>query len=84
MAGFLGGYVANDFDVTFKVWLAGFAVSGVATLVPWPCYRRQPVKWQAAVQPLVEGDAAAGSGGSSGAGSRSKGAPLPPGLKKRG
>ncbi|XP_043934815.1 signal peptidase complex subunit 1 [Protopterus annectens] len=44
--GFAYGYMIEQFGWTVYVVLAGFAVSCLLTLPPWPMYRRHPLKWQ--------------------------------------
>ena len=65
--------------LTFRIWLVGFVVATVATLPPWPCFRRDPVKWLASAEeePPVEAvaappAAAAGGGGGGGGGGTKK------------
>ncbi|KAE8612917.1 hypothetical protein XENTR_v10013040 [Xenopus tropicalis] len=43
--GFLYGYVIEQFGWTVYIVIAGFAVSCLLTLPPWPMYRRHPLKW---------------------------------------
>ncbi|XP_075689916.1 signal peptidase complex subunit 1 [Rhinoderma darwinii] len=43
--GFFYGYLIEQFGWTVYVVIAGFAVSCLLTLPPWPMYRRHPLKW---------------------------------------
>ncbi|KAM4021683.1 signal peptidase complex subunit 1 [Anomaloglossus baeobatrachus] len=43
--GFIYGYVIEQFGWTVYIVIAGFAVSCLLTLPPWPVYRRNPLKW---------------------------------------
>ncbi|KAM3914305.1 signal peptidase complex subunit 1 [Leptodactylus fuscus] len=43
--GFIYGYVIEQFGWTVYIVIAGFAVSCLLTLPPWPMYRRHPLKW---------------------------------------
>ncbi|XP_072317973.1 signal peptidase complex subunit 1-like [Eucyclogobius newberryi] len=47
--GFLYGWTVEQFGWTVYVVLAGFAVSCVLTLPPWPMYRKSPLAWQPSV-----------------------------------
>ncbi|XP_029990428.1 signal peptidase complex subunit 1 [Sphaeramia orbicularis] len=47
--GFVYGLIIEQFGWTVYIVLAGFAVSCVLTLPPWPMYRKNPLSWQ----PLV-------------------------------
>lgn len=53
--GFLYGFIIEQFGWTVYIVLAGFAVSCLLTLPPWPIYRRNPLNWQPA-QPESSGD----------------------------
>ncbi|KAK6473952.1 signal peptidase complex subunit 1-like [Huso huso] len=44
--GFIYGFITEQFGWTVYIVLAGFAVSCLLTLPPWPMYRRNPLKWQ--------------------------------------
>ncbi|XP_032827526.1 signal peptidase complex subunit 1 [Petromyzon marinus] len=46
IAGFVWGYMVEEFGQTVYVVLAGFFLSCVLTLPPWPFYRRSPLPWQ--------------------------------------
>ena len=39
------GYVEGDLTRSFHVWCVGLAIASVITLPPWPCFKRNPVKW---------------------------------------
>ncbi|XP_074861066.1 signal peptidase complex subunit 1 [Carettochelys insculpta] len=43
--GFIYGYITEQFGWTVYIVMAGFAVSCLLTLPPWPMYRRNPLKW---------------------------------------
>ncbi|NP_001165190.1 signal peptidase complex subunit 1 L homeolog [Xenopus laevis] len=45
VVGFLYGYVIEQFGWTVYIVIAGFAVSCLLTLPPWPMYRKNPLKW---------------------------------------
>jgi len=53
--GFAWGYTCQQFSQTVYILLAGFVLSCVLTLPPWPMYRRKPLKWQPARQFPSEG-----------------------------
>ncbi|TWW61625.1 signal peptidase complex subunit 1 [Takifugu flavidus] len=44
--GFVYGLIIEQFGWTVYIVLAGFAVSCVLTLPPWPMYRKNPLSWQ--------------------------------------
>uniref|UniRef100_T1J4D0 UBA domain-containing protein n=1 Tax=Strigamia maritima TaxID=126957 RepID=T1J4D0_STRMM len=46
MAGLGWGYICQQFSQTVYILGAGFALSCILTLPPWPMYRRKPLKWQ--------------------------------------
>ncbi|XP_075431117.1 signal peptidase complex subunit 1 [Ascaphus truei] len=45
IVGFIYGYLIEQFGWTVYIVIAGFAVSCLLTLPPWPMYRRNPLKW---------------------------------------
>nr|XP_020448484.1 signal peptidase complex subunit 1 [Monopterus albus] len=47
--GFVYGLIIEQFGWTVYIVLAGFALSCVLTLPPWPMYRRNPLSWQPAL-----------------------------------
>ncbi|XP_051529044.1 signal peptidase complex subunit 1-like [Myxocyprinus asiaticus] len=47
--GFIYGLFIHQFGWTVYIMLAGFAVSCLLTLPPWPMYRRNPLRWQPAI-----------------------------------
>ncbi|KAJ8409325.1 hypothetical protein AAFF_G00235230 [Aldrovandia affinis] len=47
--GFIYGLVVEQFGWTVYIVLAGFAVSCLLTLPPWPMYRRNPLTWHPAL-----------------------------------
>lgn len=76
--GFLHGYFARNFMVTFYWWLAGAALAMVLTVPSWAClFRRNGVEWAdereerekkelEAKEEAAEANEASGGGGSSG------------------
>ncbi|XP_061641632.1 signal peptidase complex subunit 1 [Phyllopteryx taeniolatus] len=44
--GFVYGLIIQQFGWTVYIVLAGFVVSCIMTLPPWPMYRRNPLPWQ--------------------------------------
>ncbi|XP_048403708.1 signal peptidase complex subunit 1 isoform X1 [Stegostoma tigrinum] len=48
--GFIYGYIIEQFGWTVYIVLAGFAISCLLTLPPWPMYRNHPLNWQPEVQ----------------------------------
>ncbi|XP_070561628.1 signal peptidase complex subunit 1-like [Ptychodera flava] len=46
VVGFLWGYICEQFVQTMYVLGAGFVLSCLLTLPPWPMYRRNPLSWQ--------------------------------------
>ena len=42
---FCWGYVERDLTRSFHVWCVGLALASVITLPPWPCFKKNPVKW---------------------------------------
>ncbi|XP_046562394.1 signal peptidase complex subunit 1-like [Haliotis rubra] len=55
--GFVWGYICQQFSQTMYILLAGFALSCLLTLPPWPMYRRKPLQWQKP-RPKADGDGA--------------------------
>ncbi|XP_072047644.1 signal peptidase complex subunit 1-like [Amphiura filiformis] len=53
IVGFAWGYVCEQFVQTVYILGAGFILSCILTLPPWPIYRSNPVQWQ---KPRVEPD----------------------------
>lgn len=53
--GFVYGLIIEQFGWTVYIVLAGFVVSCVLTLPPWPMYRVNPLSWQPAM-PEPAGD----------------------------
>ncbi|XP_063071890.1 signal peptidase complex subunit 1 [Engraulis encrasicolus] len=47
--GFIYGYIIEQFGWTVYIVLAGFAISCLLTLPPWPMYRKNPLSWQPAI-----------------------------------
>ncbi|XP_039209831.1 signal peptidase complex subunit 1 [Crotalus tigris] len=45
VVGFIYGYITEQFGWTVYIVMAGFAISCLLTLPPWPIYRRNPLKW---------------------------------------
>ncbi|GAA6099965.1 signal peptidase complex subunit 1 [Tachysurus ichikawai] len=52
--GFIYGFIIEQFGWTVYIMLAGFAVSCLLTLPPWPMYRRNPLTWQPIVPETPE------------------------------
>ncbi|MCJ8744261.1 hypothetical protein PDJAM_G00116580 [Pangasius djambal] len=52
--GFIYGLIIEQFGWTVYIMLAGFAISCLLTLPPWPMYRRNPLTWQPIVQETPE------------------------------
>lgn len=52
--GFVYGYMIEQFGWTVYIVMAGFALSCLLTLPPWPMYRRNPLKWLPAQDPGAE------------------------------
>ncbi|KAI8517317.1 PREDICTED: signal peptidase complex subunit 1-like [Branchiostoma belcheri] len=46
VVGFAWGYVCEQFVQTVYILVAGFILSCLLTLPPWPIYRRHPLPWQ--------------------------------------
>ncbi|XP_029205664.1 signal peptidase complex subunit 1-like [Acropora muricata] len=46
IVGFLWGYYIQQFGATFLILAAGFLVSCLLVLPPWPMYRKHPLNWQ--------------------------------------
>ncbi|NP_001232370.1 signal peptidase complex subunit 1 [Taeniopygia guttata] len=43
--GFICGYITEQFGLTVYIVMAGFALSCLLTLPPWPMYRCNPLEW---------------------------------------
>ncbi|KAF4093608.1 hypothetical protein AMELA_G00004070 [Ameiurus melas] len=52
--GFIYGLIIEQFGWTVYIMLAGFAVSCLLTLPPWPMYRRNPLTWQPIVPEMPD------------------------------
>ncbi|KAJ8320856.1 hypothetical protein KUTeg_002443 [Tegillarca granosa] len=46
VVGFVWGYICQQFSQTMYILIAGFVLSCLLTLPPWPMYRRKPLQWQ--------------------------------------
>ncbi|XP_022096997.1 signal peptidase complex subunit 1-like [Acanthaster planci] len=46
VVGFIWGYVCEQFVQTIYILGAGFVLSCILTLPPWPIYRRSPIEWR--------------------------------------
>ncbi|XP_074661837.1 signal peptidase complex subunit 1-like [Tubulanus polymorphus] len=46
VVGFVWGYICQQFSQTVYILGAGFALSCLLTLPPWPMYRVKPLTWQ--------------------------------------
>merc|ERR1711976_34369 len=44
--GFVWGYICQQFSQTMYILAAGFLLSCLLTLPPWPMYRLKPLQWQ--------------------------------------
>ncbi|XP_054711560.1 signal peptidase complex subunit 1-like [Uloborus diversus] len=51
-AGLITGYTFQQFSYTVYILGAGFVLSCILTLPPWPMYRKKPLQWQ---KPREEG-----------------------------
>ncbi|KTG45565.1 hypothetical protein cypCar_00026013 [Cyprinus carpio] len=47
--GFIYGFTIQQFGWTVYIMLAGFTISCLLTLPPWPMYRKNPLNWQPAL-----------------------------------
>ncbi|XP_077181925.1 signal peptidase complex subunit 1 [Paroedura picta] len=52
--GFIYGYITEQFGWTVYIVMAGFALSCLLTLPPWPIYRRNPLKWLPVQEPITD------------------------------
>jgi signal peptidase complex subunit 1 len=43
--GWVFGYLAQDFKITFTVWLAGLILAMAITVPDWPIFNRNPTPW---------------------------------------
>jgi len=48
--GFVWGYICQQFSQTVYILGAGFVLSCLLTLPPWPMYRLKPLNWQKPVE----------------------------------
>ncbi|KAI0219944.1 Signal peptidase complex subunit 1 [Lamellibrachia satsuma] len=46
VVGFIWGYICQQFSQTMYILCAGFLLSCVLTLPPWPIYRMKSLDWQ--------------------------------------
>ncbi|KAK2176183.1 hypothetical protein NP493_677g02099 [Ridgeia piscesae] len=46
VVGFVWGYICQQFSQTMYILCAGFLLSCVLTLPPWPIYRMKNLDWQ--------------------------------------
>eukprot|EP00128_Syssomonas_multiformis_P003940 Colp12_sorted_trinity150504_noHs@5311 len=46
IVGLVWGYLCQDFKQTFFILMAGFLLSCVLVLPPWPMFRRHPIDWR--------------------------------------
>ncbi|KAL4220895.1 Signal peptidase complex subunit 1 [Mactra antiquata] len=44
--GFVWGYICQQFSQTMYILIAGFVISCLLTLPPWPMFRKNPLTWQ--------------------------------------
>uniref|UniRef100_A0A8D0C964 Signal peptidase complex subunit 1 n=1 Tax=Salvator merianae TaxID=96440 RepID=A0A8D0C964_SALMN len=54
IVGFIYGYITEQFGWTVYIVMAGFALSCLLTLPPWPIYRRNPLKWLPVQEPATD------------------------------
>ncbi|KAH9407125.1 Signal peptidase complex subunit 1 [Tyrophagus putrescentiae] len=62
VVGFIVGYKLQMFSITVASLGAGFILSALISIPPWPMYRRKPLKWQKHVPFTAEAAAAPGGG----------------------
>ncbi|KAH8267712.1 hypothetical protein KR026_004080, partial [Drosophila bipectinata] len=48
--GLIYGAFVQQFSFTVYILGAGFVLSSLITIPPWPLYRRNPLKWQKAIE----------------------------------
>lgn len=48
--GFVYGYKEERFSYAVIALAAGFLISCLCVLPPWPCYRKNPLPWQKPVE----------------------------------
>jgi signal peptidase complex subunit 1 len=46
IVGFVWGAIIQQFSQTVYILFAGFALSAILTIPPWPIYRKKPLNWQ--------------------------------------
>ncbi|PAA85939.1 hypothetical protein BOX15_Mlig009815g1 [Macrostomum lignano] len=61
LAGLAWGYICQQFSQTVLILAAGFALSALLTLPPWPMYRRSQLRWQPVRPAAATGEAETGS-----------------------
>ncbi|CAG9854395.1 unnamed protein product [Phyllotreta striolata] len=49
--GLIWGYIIQQFSQTVYILGAGFVLTSLLTIPPWPLYRRKPLNWQPAKNP---------------------------------
>ncbi|ELU05542.1 hypothetical protein CAPTEDRAFT_182747 [Capitella teleta] len=62
--GFVWGYICQQFSQTIYILAAGFLLSCLLTLPPWPMYRLKPLQWQKARVEPTEAEVTAPPSGS--------------------
>lgn len=50
LGGAIVAFVLQQFSIALYSHFAGFVISCILCLPPWPIFRRKPVKWQPAVE----------------------------------
>ncbi|XP_030746975.1 signal peptidase complex subunit 1 [Sitophilus oryzae] len=48
LVGLVWGYIIQQFSQTVYILAAGFLLTSILTIPPWPMYRKKPLKWQPA------------------------------------
>ncbi|OAF64433.1 Microsomal signal peptidase subunit [Intoshia linei] len=44
--GFVVGFVLQQYLTMLIINMCGMSVAAIVSLVPWPSYRKNPIKWQ--------------------------------------
>ncbi len=52
LAGFVHGYVAQSFQITFYYWAVSFGVAALLCVPDWPFFNRNPVKFLDSLLPV--------------------------------
>ncbi|XP_063410349.1 signal peptidase complex subunit 1-like isoform X2 [Mytilus trossulus] len=56
VVGFGWGYICQQFSQTMYILIAGFILSCLLTLPPWPMFRRMNIVWQKSVETVESTD----------------------------